>query len=107
MKNIFLLSIIMIFLNNFIIYAFNKITNQKYINFRELSHKNTECLYYYRVYIKNTQKEYRLYKGGEYKEINFSEYLEYWWDLEESENALLERVCKYIYNFYQKNNSIK
>lgn len=107
MKNTLLLFFIIIYLNNFIIHAFNKITNHKYINFRKLSYQNTECLYYYRIYIKNTQKEYRVYKGGKYKEIDFSDYLEYWWDLEESENILLDRVCKYIYNFYQKIHKLK
>jgi hypothetical protein len=82
------LSLLLILSLNYLIYI-----NGKYINFTQLSIKNEKCLKFY-----NTQINNKIYKN-----INFDEYLEYWWNLEESEEELLNRICKYIQMKYSNN----
>ena len=69
----------------------------KSINFLVLSNKNEECLYNYDKFVKNKIE----------KNTNFDEYLEYWWDLEESDDNLLNRICKYIEDKYIKSRYLK
>jgi len=65
----------------------------KKINFYELSQKDIDCLYYYEKNVNNTKT---------LSNIPFYEYLEYWWNVDESGDELLDRVCKLIYSKYQK-----
>jgi hypothetical protein len=48
--------------------------------------KYQECTNYY---IKNIQPLH-----SKHKNVTFEEYLEYWWDTEETANSLLNRICK-------------
>jgi hypothetical protein len=68
----------------------------KKINFYELSQKNIDCLYYYQKNVNNSFKNIN--------NIPFYEYLEYWWNVDESGDELLDRVCTLIYSKYQKKN---
>ena len=63
----------------------------KYINFDNIYNKNKECYYFYLIHVEPKQK-------GNF--LPFQHYLEYWWDQEENENELLEKVCNYIYKKY-------
>jgi len=63
------------------------------IDFDILSKTDKECLYHYNKYVKPFHKSMN-------ETILFSDYLEYWWNLEENDNELLKRVCVYIYDKY-------
>jgi hypothetical protein len=73
-------------------YSKNSIPDK--IDFYQLSFKDLNCLTYYETnVIKNS---------SDIKNIMFYEYLEYWWNTEETETELLDRVCNFIYSKYPK-----
>ena len=39
-----------------------------------------------------------------YKQVPFDQYLEYWWNIEENDEQLLNRVCNFIYDKYNRRN---
>lgn len=96
MNTILIISLILSTLN--ISFSLNNDSNyqNKKINFYELSQKNIDCLYYYQKNVNNSFKNIN--------NIPFYEYLEYWWNVDESGDELLERVCTLIYSKYQKKN---
>ena len=72
----------------------NKLTNK--INFNDLALKDIDCLNYYETNVITRYKSFN--------DIPFNEYLEYWWNSEETDDELLERVCNFIYQKYPKKN---
>jgi len=91
----------------------------KNINYFKLQNnietKYFKCLEHYNQYVKPIQDKTNLnsIENVEDKtflhetnikdnDITFENYLEYWWNLEESEDELLNRVCYYINKKYPK-----
>lgn len=66
------------------------------MNFTKISLINTKCLDHYDKYVEPIQSMNVI------DSISFDEYLEYWWNLEETDNELVERVCDFIYHKYPK-----
>ena len=64
------------------------------INFYELAIKDKECLDYYNINVKSTYIKH--------KQVQFYQYLEYWWNIDENDDELLNRVCNFIYDKYNK-----
>ena len=65
------------------------------IDFENLALKNKECVKYYET---NVITYYKLLFH-----VSFTEYLEYWWNSEETDIELLDRVCNFIYDKYGSN----
>ena len=93
---IFVLFIVVNTLN--IIECNNKI---KRMNFTEISLMDKKCLEFYNKYVEPTQniknEDRRLSSR-----VLFDEYLEYWWNSEETDKELIKRVCDLMYNIYPK-----
>jgi hypothetical protein len=66
------------------------------INFNVLALKDIDCLNYYETNVVTRYKSL--------SDVPFYEYLEYWWNSEETDDELLERVCNFIYEKYPKRN---
>jgi hypothetical protein len=72
--------------------------------------KYFKCLEHYNQYVKpiqdktnsNSIENVEDIMFLENNDITFENYLEYWWNLEESEDELLNRVCIYINKRYPK-----
>ena len=64
-----------------------------------ISTKYYDCVEHFNKYVKPIQNKKNELNQ---KEITFIDYLEYWWDSEETEEQLLNKVCKYINNKYPK-----
>ena len=79
------LIVIFVFINVILSLNFNNIDIQIDI----------KCLNHYSKYVQPSH-------NNDNNNITFSEYLEYWWNLEESEEELTNRVCNYIYEKYPK-----
>lgn len=62
--------------------------------------KYSGCVEYYDKYVTNINNE----NNNKTKNISFKEYLEYWWNLNETKEELLDRICKYIMIKYPKKN---
>lgn len=94
------LVIILIFSYSLIGYSrffekYEEIINTKYL----------KCLEHYNKYVKPIQdKSEFLEESYNKNDISFNYYLEYWWNLEESDEQLLIRVCNYISNKFPKRN---
>ena len=86
----------------------NKNKNINYFTLQNnIETKYFKCLEHYNQYVKpiqdkttiqNVEDSTLLYESN----ITFENYLEYWWNSEESEDELLNRVCNYINNKYPK-----
>jgi hypothetical protein len=70
-------------------YYERKIIN--YLTLDNISSKYNYCIQHYNEYVKPKQTNNQLNEN-----VSFQDYLEYWWNLEESEEELLDRICKYI-----------
>jgi hypothetical protein len=57
---------------------------------------NSECMGYYLKYIQPIQNK-NMYN------VTFEEYIEYWWNREESKEELVDRICYDIKLKYKKN----
>jgi hypothetical protein len=81
----------------FISIIFSKSTTNKKLDLSLLNidKLNDKCYYHYikHVQINHSKKN---------KTTSFYDYLEYFWDLEESEEELYERICKKIMKEYPK-----
>ncbi len=87
--NIFILSLVILcIIKSTISIDFNNITVEI----------NANCLDHYNKYVKSTQ----IGESNQYDDVTFNEYLEYWWNLEETEEELIERVCGHIYEKFPK-----
>ena len=99
----------------------NKLLSKKRnINYNTLYNnietKYFKCFQHYNEYVKPIQDKTNLNSVENIEEdstflhktnikdngITFENYLEYWWNSEESEDELLNRVCNYIQNKYPK-----
>jgi hypothetical protein len=73
----------------------------KRMNFTEISLRDKKCLEFYNKYVEPTQN----IKNEDKKKLShvtFDEYLEYWWNSEETDKELIKRVCDLIYHRYSK-----
>ncbi len=66
------------------------------LNFTEIAIMDIDCMNHYNKYVLPYQERQ--------DNIPFDEYLEYWWNLEENDIDLIERVCDMLYNKYPKPN---
>ena len=93
----------------------HKNKNLNYINLQYIiENKYFKCLEHYNKYVKPIQDKTKLnyienventiFLNEKNINITFENYLEYWWNLEESEDELLNRVCIYINKKYPKKN---
>ena len=57
--------------------------------------KYKDCIHYYFKYIQPNQN-----KNNEV--VSFEEYIDYWWDLEEKKEDLIDKICKNIILKYKK-----
>ncbi len=78
-----------------IIFARNNTHKKLNLSSLNIDGMNDECFYHYvrHVQINHCKKN---------ETTSFYDYLEYYWDLEESEEDLYNRVCKKILNEYPK-----
>jgi hypothetical protein len=60
-------------------------------NFTKISEKDMQCKRYYENNVQYLQNN-----------VDFSEYLEFWWDTEEDDTTLIKWVCNFIYSKYPK-----
>ena len=103
-----LLFITLIALINYFSFGFHeKFKEYKHMNYFTLQNNIQtnyfKCLEHYNLYVKPIQDKTKSNDDSIIShEINFEDYLEYWWNLEESEIELLNRVCDYINNKYPK-----
>jgi hypothetical protein len=80
-----------------ILLLFNSIYGYKSLNFTKVSLIDKTCLEHYNKYVEPVQNV----KNNENNEnTSFGDYLEYWWNLEESDEELISRICQHIYIKY-------
>jgi len=80
----------------FIVMVFKVNAQNNYMNFTDIATYNTECKNHYDKYVLPYQERH--------DNVPFDEYLEYWWNLDESDQELVERVCTMLYNKFPKLN---
>jgi hypothetical protein len=85
-----MLSVVIIFL----LISFVHSLNLNKLNITE----NNDCYLHYNKYVKPYQlKHHNTRYIEDNNSISFFSYLEYWWNMEESEEELYNKVCKHIF----------
>jgi hypothetical protein len=91
-------SVVIIFLVISFVHS-NKFEFRKFdLNKLNITDENN-CYLHYNKYVKPHQlKNHQVRYIDDESTTSFFSYLEYWWNTEESEEELYNKVCKYIFN---------
>lgn len=75
----------------FVLFAF-------YTNANNILYLKDTLIYYSECNDYYIKKVYAIQSKNSH--VSFEDYLEYWWDTQESPENLLQRICKKIFNIY-------